>query len=95
MTAADVRCAGRIMDSTNPFPSSEVSMATPLMWKVAVALGRATSLHPSCVYVHIMILIAHSWTPFKSSTVRKQVRTIHNSGLAGRGLAAFDELRPV
>ena len=60
MTAADVRCAGRIMDSTNPFPGSEVSMATPLMWKVAVALGRATSLHPSCVYVHIMILIAHT-----------------------------------
>ena len=53
MQPADVRCASRLMDAMNPFPSSEVEKATPLLWAVAAAMARATSLHPSCVYVHM------------------------------------------
>ncbi|CAK0804108.1 unnamed protein product, partial [Prorocentrum cordatum] len=32
--------------------------ASPLMWAIATALGKATSLRPSCVHVHILLLIA-------------------------------------
>ena len=26
------------------------------MWKLSQALGRATSLHPSCVYTHLLVM---------------------------------------
>ncbi len=32
--------------------------ATPLAWQAVCALGRGTSLHPSCVFVHMLILVA-------------------------------------
>ena len=46
------------METTNAFPADSMRRATPLAWAVAAALGRATSLHPSCVYVHLLLLVA-------------------------------------
>ncbi|CAK0896107.1 unnamed protein product [Prorocentrum cordatum] len=46
------------MESQDPFPEEVARRAPPLMWAIATALGKATSLHPSCVYVHILLLIA-------------------------------------
>ena len=58
LSQAEVRAASRIMDTTNPFPTQIMQHSTPLAWRVASALGRATSLHPSCVFVHLLILVA-------------------------------------
>ena len=58
LSRADVRCASRLLDETNPFPTSAIAGATPLMWAVAEALARATSLHTACVYTHLMLVIS-------------------------------------
>ncbi|CAK0831366.1 unnamed protein product [Prorocentrum cordatum] len=58
MTKGEIRTLYRILENQNPFPEEAARRATPLMWKVASALGKATSLHASCVYVHLMILVA-------------------------------------
>ena len=58
LTKGEIRTVYRILESHNPFPEQAVRRATPLMWAVASALGQATSLHASCVYVHLMILVA-------------------------------------
>ena len=58
LTKGEIRAAYRLMESQNPFPEEVARRASPLMWALATALGKATSLHPSCVYVHILLLIA-------------------------------------
>ena len=58
LTKGEIRAAYRIMQTQNPFPEEVARRASPLMWAIATALGRATSLHPSCVYVHILLLIS-------------------------------------
>ncbi|CAK0821406.1 unnamed protein product [Prorocentrum cordatum] len=58
METGAVRLAYQLMDSLNPFPVDVVHASSPLAWSVAGAVGRATSLHPSCVYVHLVILMS-------------------------------------
>ena len=58
LSASEIQTAYRIMDTTNPFPAGVMLRVCPLAWRVAQALGRATSLHPSCVFVHLLILVA-------------------------------------
>ena len=58
LTPGEIRAIYRIMETRNPFPDDQMRRAAPLTWKIAEALGRATSLHPSCVFVHLLILIA-------------------------------------
>ncbi|CAK0909816.1 unnamed protein product, partial [Prorocentrum cordatum] len=58
LTKGEIRTVYRILESHNPFPEQAVRRATPLTWAVASALGQATSLHASCVCVHLMILVA-------------------------------------
>ena len=50
-----VRLAYQLMGVVNPFPVDVVESSSPLAWRVATAVGRATSLHPPCVYVHLII----------------------------------------
>jgi len=56
--SADARLANQIFDAVNPFPVEHIRSSTPIAWKLSCALGRAASLHPSCVYVHMLLLIA-------------------------------------
>ena len=58
MPAADVRMAYRIMEATCPFPVDAAARGAPRSWAIAKALARATSLHPACVYVHLLIMIS-------------------------------------
>ena len=58
MNQASVRLAYQLMDVMNAFPVDVVSTCSPLAWRVAEAVGKATSLHVSCVYVHMVILIS-------------------------------------
>ena len=58
MSQADIRLAYQLMDSSNPFPKDIVRRSSPLAWKVAEALGRATSMDASCVYTHLLLLDA-------------------------------------
>ena len=58
LSASEVRLAYRLMGTANPFPSDTVLRACPLGWRVSRALARATSLHPSCVFIHLLILVA-------------------------------------
>ena len=58
MNKDTVRLAYQLMDVLNPFPVDVVSASSPLAWRVAAAVGKATSLHVSCVYVHLVILIS-------------------------------------
>ena len=58
LSKGEIRAADRLMETQNPFPEEVARRASPLMRAIAIALGRATSLHPSCVYVHMLLLIA-------------------------------------
>ncbi|CAK0814291.1 unnamed protein product [Prorocentrum cordatum] len=58
METGAVRLAYQLMDSLNPFPVDVVHASSPLACSVAGAVGRATSLHPSCVHVHLVILMS-------------------------------------
>ena len=58
MTQADVRLAYQLMDVHNPFPVDEACAAMPLTWRLSSAVGKATSLHVSCVFVHLVVLIS-------------------------------------
>ena len=55
MSQADVRLAYQLIDCMNPFPRDVVRRNSPLAWKVSEALGRATSVDASCVYVHLLL----------------------------------------
>ena len=50
--------AYRLMDTMCPFPVDVVAANAPLSWKVATALGKASSLHCSCTYVHNLIMFS-------------------------------------
>lgn len=58
MTKPAIRMAYELMDTMNPFPCSSMEQKKPLMWKLSSALGRAASLHPSCMFVYTMMLVA-------------------------------------
>ena len=58
MRKADLLLAYQLMDSTNPFPSASVARKQPLAWKVCCALAQAASLHPGCMFVHMLCLVA-------------------------------------
>ena len=46
------------MDASNPFPVNEACAAMPLTWRLSSAVGKATSLHVSCMFVHLVVLIS-------------------------------------
>lgn len=58
MTKEDLLLAYQLMDSSNPFPSNCIGSKQPLAWKVCCALGQAASLHPGCMFVHMLALVA-------------------------------------
>lgn len=58
MCKADLLLAYQLMDTTNPFPSASVAARQPLAWKVCCALAQAASLHPGCMFVHMLCLVA-------------------------------------
>ena len=58
MCKADLLLAYQLMDTTNPFPSASVAARQPLAWKVCCALAQADSLHPGCMFVHMLCLVA-------------------------------------
>ena len=58
LSADDLRLAYQLFDFQNPFPSDAIASNTPLARRVSGALGRAVSLHPSCVWMHLLILLA-------------------------------------
>jgi len=58
MCAADARLAYQLFDAMNPFPCETVRANMPTAWKLSSALSSAASLHPSCVFVHMLILVA-------------------------------------
>lgn len=58
MCKADLLLAYQLMDTSNPFPSASVAAKQPLAWKVCCALAHAASLHPGCMSVHMLCLVA-------------------------------------
>ena len=58
MSEVDVRLAYKLIESMNPFPSEPSEINMPLAWRLSSALGRAASLHPSSMFVHMLILVA-------------------------------------
>ena len=58
MSSADILLAYQLLDELNPFPVDEACAAMPLTWRLASAVGKATSLHVSCTFVHLVVLVA-------------------------------------
>ena len=58
MNGKDVRQATKLLETMCPFPSETMAQTVPCSWQFAGALARATSLHQSCAFVHLLIMLS-------------------------------------
>ena len=58
MSGKDVRQATKLLEAMCPFPAESIAKNAPCSWSFAGALARATSLHQSCVFVHLLIMLS-------------------------------------
>ena len=56
LSKKDLRLAYKILETECPFPADKLSQHTPLTWKRAECLGKALSLEPGCVYMHLLTM---------------------------------------
>lgn len=48
----------KLLEHQCPFPEETMAQNCRISWKYAGALARATSLHQTCVYVHLLIMLS-------------------------------------
>ena len=58
MSGKDVRQATKLLEAMCRFPAESIAKNAPCSWSFAGALARATSLHQSCVFVHLLIMLS-------------------------------------
>lgn len=58
ISGKDIRDMTKLLEHQCPFPEETMAQNCRISWKYAGALARATSLHQTCVYVHLLVMLS-------------------------------------